>query len=179
MSIVINNREENPYVLVALVLIVVFAFMMSVSSPIKVITIADTIKARAGGGEIVANSITWTEFQQWMIFNDTTIYHEYNYDTYHCVHFSNDLQKNAQSNGMTIYRAVVWIDGNDSHSINYGCFINDSSGEPVCALINPQTGEIFFEVEDYIHSEEEWNIISIIIKKGTFGENEKSIKRIY
>ena len=177
MSIIINNKDES-YAIVLMAVVVLAFFMISVSSPIKVMTVVDTVKAQVSSGEIVANSITWIEFQQWMMFNDTTMYHGYDEDIYHCVHFSTDLCRNAQNDGMTIYRAIVWVEGNVSHSINYGCF-DDSSGEPVCALIEPQTGKVFFNVEDYIHSEEEWNIVSIIIKEGAFGESERSIKRIY
>ena len=174
---VINKRENDSAILV-MGLVAVLVFVVPVSSPVESVTLLDTIRAQLSSNEIVANSITWNDFQQWMILNDTTIYHEYNNDTYYCVHFSTDLRNNTQNDGITIYRAVVWIKGNVSHSINYGCFVDDS-GKPICALIEPQTGEIFFDVKDYIHSNKKWNIVSIIIKESAFGENEKSIKRIY
>lgn len=174
---IVNNKKENPLILLIMALVIVLTFVVPVSLPIESLTIMSSAEALLmNNEEIVSNSIAWDEFQQWMI-NDTTMYHEYN-NTYNCVQFSNDLRNSAQTNGIKIYGVAVLEKNKSNHAINYGCFMNDY-GESVCALIEPQTGEIFFDVEDYICSNEEWNIVSITIKEGELEKNERSIKRIY
>ena len=186
IPIVVNKEKENIAIIIMIAIMLVglsniIACSAILQSPTETVALLETVKIKLNPTPegIVVNNMTWNDFKLWMFNNDSTVYNCYNDTFYDCNNFSNDLRNNAQADGIIIYGAFIRESDDKNHCLNYGCFKNDITGEPSYALIEPQEGKVFFEIEDYVHSKEEWDIISIIIKEGTFGENERSIKRIY
>ena len=159
-----------------------FAILTSsvvLSATDETVSLIETLKIQINPeSEIVINNMTWNDFKLWMFKDDTAVaYNDYN-ASYNCNNFSDDLRISAEKEEITIYRTVILVEGKIGHSINYGCFTDGQTNKPTCALIEPQTGKVFSNISYYVRSYD-GEITSIIVKEGIYGENEKSIRRIY
>ncbi|MCK4892110.1 MAG: hypothetical protein KAS78_05570 [Candidatus Pacebacteria bacterium] len=182
-------KKENNHIINIIMLAIIFLALsgilissIAMSAPTETVAMLENLKIHLSPEkEIVVNNMSWNEFKLWMTNNDTTMRNVAIQGQYDCNNFSSDLLNNAQKDEIIIYKAFIRENNDKNHYLNYGCFIN-TTGAPVYALIEPQTGAVSFNITHYVliqKKERDWNIIAIFIKEGGLWENGKSIARIY